>query len=247
MTKNNVSDAFNKLISEVDLFVEQSKKDSIQAIEQNNPDEARVILDAIKQATTYRARILELWNSWKGDLEKPSSRESQTERLINVITSSSLRAGTPKPKRKSPRGKVLPSQDITYNQKDVISLDPDNLGSLAFTKVVSGRLGDIQVSNVGWKEFIEKGIQYALKGGISFEQLDSSVDMNIRRGMVRAKGFSPVSNTDISLQRMDANGAATIMIQLSQLLHCDLDILLQWGSSENARFPGREGRIQIAQ
>lgn len=243
MNKKPIDKAFDNLISAIDQYIDKSKKDSINAIHSDDMDRAKELLSIIKQAIEYRSRIVDQRNEWQNYFGKPSLLDAQTDRFIELITSPKS-SNMPLVKSKLHQGKHISSHNISINNNNIINLDPDNLESITYTTIVKGKIGDVIVEDVAWREFVNMGIQYALQKGLAYEVIGNVLALNIKRGEFHEHGFLPVANTDISLQNMAADRAAKSLIRLSRHLNCDLEILIEWSSNENAQYPGRQGRIE---
>lgn len=243
MNKNPIVKAFDNLISAINQYIDNLKKESIKAIQIDNPDRAQELFPIIKKAIEYRTHIEDHYTEWKNNIGKPSHLDVQTERFLELISSpNKSEPHTPKPKLSSQRR--FPNLNISNSQINVIPLDEDNFGDIYYTKIVRGKIGDISVENVGWREFVNCGIIYAQQTGLSFEDLCHVSALNIKEGEYRDHGFLPVSGTGISVQNMASDRAAKSLIRLSRHLKCNLDIVIEWASNEKARYPGQLGHIE---
>ena len=242
---DSIDATLKNLLLHFDQLIKELKGKSIQAIQNDNPDEAQEVLASIKKITEYKSHVLEIYNDWANDFGGPTLQNEQAKKFAKMLTSREFaEVTTSKANVKRPPSRSAGEKTIPDNNQEIISLDPDNFGKLVFSNIKSGTLGDIHVNNIGWKEFIEIGIKYALERGLSFDTLDKKLTVNLKRGKHYDHGYSPIHQTDISLQRMDANRAATSLIRLAKLLNCELQIMIEWGLNEKAQFPGQKACIK---
>ena len=150
----------------------------------NNPDEAQDTLRLINKLLNIDPSVTLLQNEWEryySNVDEPSARDNQAERLLELITSQQ-NANDTRPMEKVSQQKRFTSLDATHVSKDIIHLDVDNLGTLTYTKIVRGEFGELSVENIGWKDFVEKAIEYAMNKGVSFEILDKGLTVNVLSG-----------------------------------------------------------------
>ncbi len=244
MSYISIKKAFIHLISEITSSIDFLKQEGIDAIQVNDISKGHELLELIKVMTEYKAQLTNLYDNWSKDIYQQISKENLEQRLMDAITSTVQKRPSNSSGKTSDQQRHLNIVDVADGQNEAIELNPPQLGSLRFTNVISGILGELSVENIGWNGFVKKGICFALEKGIPFDTLNTHLNVNIKQGEYYEQGYSPIPSTNISLQRMDANRAAESLIRLSKIMGCNLDILIEWGGNEKARYPGKQGHIE---
>lgn len=231
MTKNTVDKAFQNLLSDIDQYIDHLKDQSILAIQLDELNKGQEILEIVKKVAGYHSRVLNTFNEWTKEIFEPPSTESQAERFLHALNATKKSNFSNSKSSFSQHKNNIMNLNIPTDQIEIIALDPNDLGSLSFTHVIEGTLGNITVENVGWSAFLEKGIQGAFQEGISFDKLDSKLNLNMRQGAFNKHGFIAIPNTNVSLQRVDANRSAKGLISLAGILQCNLNAIIKWSNN----------------
>jgi len=242
MTKSDVDKSILNVIAEIDQYIDDLKGNSIRAIQMDNLEKGQETIGVIKRVNEYRSRVQKIYDEWINDVSDPKSSVSQTERFIEALRPSSKPIVYKTEVMESLQERSVNDRKVITEQSE-IELDPNHLESLTFTRVINGTLGDLRLQRLEWRVFVEKGIQYALERDIPFDRLSENFPVQMKKGEYKERGFTRIPNTNISLQCMNAKGAARCLLTLARILHCNLNILLEWGNNENARYPGRKARL----
>lgn len=242
MTKSDVDQSILNVIAEIDQYIDFLKENSIRAIQMDNLEKGQEILGVIKKVNEYRSRVQKIYDEWINNVPEPKLTDSQTERFIEALRPSSKLTPYKTDVMESLHGKSGNDRKAITGQSE-IELDPNHLESLTFTRAINGTLGDLSLQRPEWRYFVEEGIQYALERDIPFDILSAGLPVQMKKGELTERGFTRIQNTNISLQCMNVKGAARCLLTLATILQCNLNILLEWGNNENARFPGRKARL----
>ena len=95
----------------------------------------------------------------------------------------------------------LPASSAAGERK----LDPDNLLSVQFTKILEATFGQEQAN--GWNPLLEVAIRTALDRSLTLTDLQESLSTRLRSGEHNQNGFHPIQGTNTSMQGMNADGS----------------------------------------
>ena len=119
----------------------------------------------------------------------------------------------------------------------------DNLPDLTHTRVESGIIGKENGNN--WKKLLDACLRQLINSGLSKEKLREFSRLNIMEGHSKREGFSPINGTMFSLQGVDANKAASELVNLAKHFGLRFEVEFQWRDKPDAAFPNKKGRIKI--
>lgn len=116
-----------------------------------------------------------------------------------------------------------------------------NPPSLGFTKIINGIIENEHANN--WQNLLRLIIKVLLGKGISIQEIKNKSSLNIKHGDFNESGFHLISNTDYSLQNVDANKAGRIIAILSKEYNIRVEIEFLWLDKPNAAFPNEYCKI----
>ncbi|MCX6233124.1 MAG: hypothetical protein NT175_00145 [Bacteroidetes bacterium] len=141
------------------------------------------------------------------------------------------------PSTEASKTTLVPSQ----NERTIYS---DNFPNLHFTKVESGIVGNVQGNN--WNKLLDICIRQLINSDWSKEKLRAaSSRLNIEEGQLMQDGFHPIAGTMFSKQGVDANNAASILVDLAKFSGLRLEVNFRWKDKPGAAYPNKRGRIEI--
>jgi hypothetical protein len=123
----------------------------------------------------------------------------------------------------------------------VRQLDSRNPGDLRFTRMSEGRIGIEQAT--GWGDLVRAGLRIAQAKGISFQELERKLSINLKNVPFAADGYRWHPELQLSIQGFDAKKAADNLFRLARLTSEELYIRLYWRDVEGAAHRGEEAVI----
>lgn len=120
-------------------------------------------------------------------------------------------------------------------------LDPKNPGDLRFTRIIEGRIGLEQ--ETGWSDLVKAGIRIAQSKGLSFQELERNLSINMKPTPHGRDGYRWDPDLKLSIQGFDSKKAADNLFKLAKLTNEELYVRLYWREDEGAAYPGEEGTI----
>jgi len=122
-----------------------------------------------------------------------------------------------------------------------IVLDPLNPDNLHFTKILEGRFHE-QTANK-WNTLLECAIRTALRKNVGVRELQS-LSIPVKRGQVNTEGYTPLSGTEVSYQKVDANRAWQLSRKLAERLGVEVTVRFAWRQKDKAAHPGKNGTLR---
>lgn len=132
-------------------------------------------------------------------------------------------------------------EKYSYNGK-AKKLDLNNLADLRFTRILSGSFNGREATR--WKDILHIAIQIAVEEKVSFKQIQSVLDANMREGKYDEHGFDTVPKTKISIQAQEAKRTAENIIKIAKYLKKPVFIHFQWREDSESPYAGQEGIIE---
>jgi len=120
--------------------------------------------------------------------------------------------------------------------------NPDTPPSLRHTKVIKAFFGKEPASN--WNHLVKIGVQKAYVQGLDCHRILASVGGSIRDGHHAVDGYSPVENTNLSIQGRDADDCWRRARELARTLNQRLFVHFQWREKQGAAHPGGSGCLE---
>jgi hypothetical protein len=127
--------------------------------------------------------------------------------------------------------------DASRKQK---TFDPHKPPNLHFTKIVEARI-DVQRTD-NWNHLLSCAIKIALQKRMTISELQN-ISVPVKEGQINIDGFSPLPETNVSFQYVDANHAWSLTLALAQKLDVEVLVKFRWREKEKAAFPGQEGTL----
>jgi len=116
-----------------------------------------------------------------------------------------------------------------------------NPPSLAFTKIINGTIENESANN--WQNLLRLMIKILLHKGIPIQEIKNKSSLNIKQGNINESGFHLITNTDYSLQNVDANIAGRVIAVLSKEFNIRVEVEFLWRDKPNAAFPNEYCKI----
>ena len=133
----------------------------------------------------------------------------------------------------------IQSTQRTTSNTPTSLLDPYNPGDLRFTRV-EGSINGIKGRK--WKDLIHIGIRLAIEQGHEVRMLNTQLQANVKEGIDNSNGYCPVQDLNVSVQGIQATGAAKTLVQLAKLLECPLELNISW---HKGLHEGEQGIISL--
>lgn len=134
---------------------------------------------------------------------------------------------------------TIQSTQRTTSNTPTSLLDPYNPGDLRFTRV-EGSINGIKGRK--WKDLIHIGIRLAIEQGHEVRMLNTQLQANVKEGIDNSNGYCPVQSLNVSVQGIQATGAAKTLVQLAKLLECPLELNISW---HKGLHEGEQGIISL--
>jgi hypothetical protein len=144
-----------------------------------------------------------------------------------------------KPRREMPPQPPPPTKG---EDKDVIQPNPERPGSLRFTAVDEGRIGEFHAN--AWNGLVVAGIKIALERGHTVADLNEWLSANVEEGIVTDRGFQPIPRTSVSLQSMQTEKAWENAFALAKKLALPIQVRFHWRQTDGAAHPGKQGILR---
>ncbi len=125
---------------------------------------------------------------------------------------------------------------------NVRELNPEDPGSLFYTRILNGIFGRARVGN--WRELVDCAVKMASELGVPFaslEQIAGAKDHNPREAH-----FRQIEGTQLWVRGMDANQCWQRAFRLAQRAGVEIMVVVQWDESEGAAHPNEKGALQWA-
>jgi hypothetical protein len=123
-------------------------------------------------------------------------------------------------------------------------LNPEDPGSLYYTHIIQGSLGQTRISN--WRDLLDCAVRTASQKGVPFsaiEQIAAARDKDpVERSFHQVE--STKEGTKIWVRAMDANQCWQRSFRLAQRAGVDIGLLIEWEDSEAAANPGQRATLQ---
>lgn len=130
-----------------------------------------------------------------------------------------------------------PNHDGTRN------IDPMRTEDLTHTRVLSARVGDINLAEHEWSAIVKTLHRIGLQRLGSFEQLQAATIARIVKGKRTDSGYKHLPDINISIQNMDATSCWRSAFHLARKLNIPIEVVFQWRTTEKAAYPGEVARI----
>lgn len=143
-----------------------------------------------------------------------------------------------------PKATALPPRDHpieTVSSEGEIVLNPQNPDNLHFTKILDGRFHG-QTANK-WNTLLERAIRTALQMNVGVQELQR-LSIPVKRGQVNTEGYTPLSGTEVSYQKVDANRAWQLSRKLAERLGVEVTVRFAWRQKDKAAHPGKNGTLR---
>ena len=124
-------------------------------------------------------------------------------------------------------------------------IDPRTLPNLKHAKVLDASLEGERIIKPNWNLLLNEMLVRAMKRLSDFDKLRSLCPVNMVRGRKEDEGYGYLSEIDVSVQGLDANGACRALVMAAQGLGIGLDIGFMWRHNEGAAYPGEKARLIV--
>jgi hypothetical protein len=128
----------------------------------------------------------------------------------------------------------------TFNPNSPPDLTHAKLLGVSFDGQKLGRGRD------NWNGLLHHAVKAAKSKAKSDEDFAKLMVVNHVKGDKHDEGYRPVSDTGMSVQGQDANGAWRAACHIVQTLGCPLSVKFAWREKEGAAFPGLTGQMVVA-
>jgi hypothetical protein len=132
-----------------------------------------------------------------------------------------IKTADPKPPSKAAE---IPTPPFSSDHPQI--LDPNNLSSVKFTKILEARFGQEPAN--GWKPLLEVAIRAALSHSVTLLELQTMLSTKLQSGEHNQEGFHPIHGTNVSMQGMNADNSLKNILILARRLRMPLRISLIW-------------------
>ncbi len=125
-------------------------------------------------------------------------------------------------------------------ENGVRQLNPEDPGSLFYTRIIEGNLGPAPVSN--WRELVDRAVRTSSDKGVPFgviEQISGAKDQDPGEG-----NFRQIEGTKLWVRGMDANQCWQRSFRLAQRANTPIKALVEWENKEGAAHPGERAILQ---
>jgi hypothetical protein len=123
-------------------------------------------------------------------------------------------------------------------------LNPEDPGSLHYTHIIQGNLGQTRVSN--WRDLLDFAVRTASQKSVPFssiQQIAAARDQDpSERSFHQVEGTK--EGTKIWVRAMDANQCWQRSFRLAQQTGVEIYVLIEWEDTEGAANPGQKARLQ---
>ncbi len=130
-------------------------------------------------------------------------------------------------------------ENILANEKK--KFDPNQPPNLYFTKIISAKVENQSASN--WNDLLRSATTIAFQHGWSVDKV-AELGIPIVPGHKTDSGYTPIPNTNASIQNVDANKAFRFTFLLAQKLRLSIKVSFKWRDKEGAAYPGQEGLLE---
>ena len=120
------------------------------------------------------------------------------------------------------------------------SFNPENPPDLRFTSVIEANIGPQYANN--WNAIVRNGVKIATQTNMTTNDL-KKLSVPVKDGKIIKHGFTPVKDTNISVQNIDAGKAWHLALGLAKELQCEIRVRFKWRDNEDAQHPGKEGLL----
>lgn len=124
-------------------------------------------------------------------------------------------------------------------------IDPRALPNLTHTKLLDASIEGKPVVKPNWNLLLDEMLRCAMKHLGSFESVHKHCPVNMVKGRKEDEGYGHLSDIDISVQGLDANGACQAVVTAAKGLGVELDIGFMWRLKEAAAHPGEKARLKM--
>ena len=124
-------------------------------------------------------------------------------------------------------------------------VDAHNLPDLRHTKVLTAAIDGEQVARPNWNRLLEHVIFRAKQQLSDLDEIQRICQINMVRGRKEDEGFRFVSELDVSIQGLSANGACSALVDLVSSLGMQLELTFKWRSKKGAVSPGELAHLSI--
>ena len=128
-----------------------------------------------------------------------------------------------------------------------IEIDPRSLPSLTYTKVLDASIDGEPIAGAKWNLLRNEAIRRLLRRGLPLEKVRQVCPVNMVKGRKEDEGYRYLTDIDISVQGMDANGACQALLTAAMQGGISIDVGFMWRLRDDAANPGRRGRLRVGQ
>lgn len=139
---------------------------------------------------------------------------------------------------------TVPKRD-SYSNRGGRVIDPRNLPNLTHTKVLAASISGDPIAKPKWNPLVDEMLRRALKHLGSFQSVVKFFPINMVQGRKEDDGYVHLHDIDVSVQRVDANGAGRALVTAAQSLGICLDIDFMWRQRDDALHPGERARLKV--
>lgn len=140
------------------------------------------------------------------------------------------------------RGKAIPESDSKIHRRQV---DARNLPDLRHTKVLAAKINGQEVVRPNWNRLLERAIFCAKEQLSGIDEIQKICQINLVQGRKEDEGFRFISDLDVSIQGLSANGACSALVDLVSRLGFQFELTFRWRSKKGAASPGELAFLSI--
>lgn len=130
-------------------------------------------------------------------------------------------------------------------QQLAICYGPTSLPPLTHTKVVSGRLGEMEPDKANWDGMVRLALCALFEKYHDVSEVRRRSGANVVKGEKYDEGYKPLEGLGFSFQGVSAKDAVKILLRAARDLSVSLEIEFVWREKPDAFKPGQSGRIVI--
>lgn len=123
---------------------------------------------------------------------------------------------------------------------EVRELNPEDPGSLFYTRIVSGSVGSARVAG-SWKDLVDCAVRISIEKSVPFSALEQIA--GARDQSPGEAHFRQIEGTQVWVRGMDANQCWQRAFRLAQRASVEISVLVQWEDTEGAAHPREKGSL----